>query len=388
MSSISADTGKGKIKNRSSGYRGDPNAYRPFKCDQCDKAFRRRFTLQEHKKIHTGEKPFACTFPGCTSRFSTSGNLSRHKRVHLSDRYRCPVASCGLAFSSHSGLSKHVKTHTEAPPYACPVSSCPKVFSTAANLVRHTHSHRASELLAESTDSSLHRRISSQGDAPPPPPPASCCFPKIPRLSALPNIELASPETLHRRGRSHYFRHGASMMMMMHHPLVTDGSFAPLSSDFSPFGLIPHHACGPMSSEERTAYPPTPLPASSGYPSECTSPLSSSLRHILCPDDGFSPPFHQPQESNAEEEEWTPRRRKPSEMKAVLDNLLYGTEMSDSYHHSHSHASRPHSPFEIVHSMFNFEEQDNKVHQEVIALDPPTRAAASGHPPPHSARVA
>nr|2ENT_A Chain A, Krueppel-like factor 15 [Homo sapiens] len=30
----------------------------------------------------TGEKPFACTWPGCGWRFSRSDELSRHRRSH------------------------------------------------------------------------------------------------------------------------------------------------------------------------------------------------------------------------------------------------------------------------------------------------------------------
>lgn len=45
---------------------GDEKVY---PCEKCSKLFARRSDLVRHRRIHTGEKPYTCNYPGCTKAF-------------------------------------------------------------------------------------------------------------------------------------------------------------------------------------------------------------------------------------------------------------------------------------------------------------------------------
>lgn len=53
---------------------------RPFSCHICNKRFTQKAHLNIHKRIHTGEKPYACHI--CHKRFAQSSHLTSHKRIH------------------------------------------------------------------------------------------------------------------------------------------------------------------------------------------------------------------------------------------------------------------------------------------------------------------
>ncbi|OAQ33027.1 hypothetical protein K457DRAFT_56352, partial [Linnemannia elongata AG-77] len=55
---------------------------RLYRCPVCSKSFLRLEHSNRHILIHTGERPFICSYPGCPKRFSRSDELARHSRTH------------------------------------------------------------------------------------------------------------------------------------------------------------------------------------------------------------------------------------------------------------------------------------------------------------------
>ncbi|XP_071943178.1 uncharacterized protein [Antedon mediterranea] len=87
-----------------------------FHCTQCEFSCNNAHMLNQHLRMHAGDRPHKCHI--CGFAFSQKGNLTRHIKTHSEEKpYKCHL--CPYGARRRDALMAHVQTHSSDKTHIC-----------------------------------------------------------------------------------------------------------------------------------------------------------------------------------------------------------------------------------------------------------------------------
>ncbi|XP_062557447.1 zinc finger protein 91-like [Armigeres subalbatus] len=110
---------------------------KPYSCNICNSTFTVRKNLNNHKRIHSNDKRYTCSY--CNMKFLHWGSRRYHiARCHTGEKkHVCEI--CGAGFRNSSQCIIHYRRHTGSTPFAC--DQCDRQFVYKQSLKFHQLSH-------------------------------------------------------------------------------------------------------------------------------------------------------------------------------------------------------------------------------------------------------
>ena len=78
-------------------------------CSDCGKAFARLKYLKLHSRMHSGQMPFFCA--ECDKHFRSRQTLREHKTWKHQTEEKFPCSECGKRFKTRARMQSHVLAH-------------------------------------------------------------------------------------------------------------------------------------------------------------------------------------------------------------------------------------------------------------------------------------
>ncbi|XP_077467453.1 zinc finger and BTB domain-containing protein 16-A [Stigmatopora argus] len=110
----------------------------PQCCHECGLQLHSRQAMEQHRRLHDGEKGHGCEF--CGKHFQDSMRLRMHMLSHTAPAEALVCDQCGATFSSEEALDAHRLTHTGTD-MAVFCLLCAKRFQTQKALQQHMEVH-------------------------------------------------------------------------------------------------------------------------------------------------------------------------------------------------------------------------------------------------------
>ncbi|XP_017871316.1 PREDICTED: zinc finger protein 33A isoform X2 [Drosophila arizonae] len=108
------------------------------RCGYCGKTFGRRQWLEDHERVHTGERPYKCD--QCHATFAQRANLRSHLLATHENKTSFKCNQCERSFKRRRLLANHIKSkHTQVRDVKC--EFCEATFASPINMMKHMLCH-------------------------------------------------------------------------------------------------------------------------------------------------------------------------------------------------------------------------------------------------------